>query len=321
MTLNILIAIPPERINQSQIDRIRAIIGDSHLVITDRKEEIEPLLGEIEIVAGHIPVEWIPRAPRLRWYQQWGAGTDWLMRHPEAAAKDFILTNASGVHAIPISEHILAFMLAFARGLPAAIHAQSQHHWERNRDPGSFELAGKTVLMVGVGAIGKRTAHLCAAMGMRVLGIRRDPSRTVPGIERMVGMEELDSVLPDADFVVLTIPLTEDTRCLFNRDRFSRMKPSAYLINIGRGGTVNEEDLIAALHTGQIAGAGLDVFATEPLPAKSPLWDMPNVIITAHYSGNTPFYDERAFDIFADNLERFIKGQTMKNVVDKKRGY
>lgn len=318
---NILIAIDSKRIPPAQIERIRALVGASRLIITDRQEEIEPLLGEIEVAAGHFPVEWIARAPRLRWYQQWGAGTDWLMRHPEAAAKDFILTNASGVHAIPISEHILAFMLAFARGLPAAFGAQREHHWEHDRDPGAFELAGKTVLMVGVGAIGKRTAHICTAMGMRVLGVRRDPSRAVVGIEQMLGIEELDRVLPQADFVVLTIPLTQDTRCLFDQKRFAKMKPSAYLINIGRGGTVNEDDLVAALHTGQFAGAGLDVFATEPLPAESPLWDMPNVIITAHYSGNTPFYDERAFAIFTDNLERFLKGQPMRNVVDKKRGY
>lgn len=321
MVNTILIGMPPGSVPQADLERIRAIVPDAHVVITNREEEIEALLDDIVIAAGHFPSRFISRAPRLRWYQQWGAGVDWLMRHPEIATLDFLLTNASGVHAIPISEHILALLLAFARGLPPATRAQQQHLWQRMENSGLFELAGKTMLLVGVGAIGQRTAQLAAALDMRVLGVRRDPARTVPGIERMYGQQELENVLPEADFVVLTIPLTADTRGLIGARAFGKMKPSAYLINIGRGGTVDEPALIRALQSGQIAGAGLDVFASEPLPPDSPLWDMPNVIITAHYSGLTPHYNQRAMDIFIDNLERFIKGQPMRNVVDKILGY
>lgn len=321
MNHTILISMPPGSVPQADLERIYAIVLDAHVVITNREEEIEVLLDDIEIAAGHFPSHFIPRAPRLRWYQQWGAGVDWLLRHPEIAALDFILTNASGVHAIPISEHILTFLLAFARGLPSAIRAQRQHLWQRMENSGVFELAGKTMLLVGVGAIGRRTAQVAAALGMRVLGVRRNPARAVPGIERMYSQQELETVLSEADFVVLTIPLTADTRSLIGVRAFRKMKPSAYLINIGRGGTVDEPALIQALQSGQIAGAGLDVFASELLPPDSPLWDMPNVIITAHYSGLTPYYNVRAMDIFIDNLERYIKGKPMRNVVDKMLGY
>ncbi|NLG97097.1 MAG: D-2-hydroxyacid dehydrogenase [Chloroflexi bacterium] len=317
----ILLALDPNNVPEAQARRIQSLKPDSRLEITDDREKIEPLLGEIEIAAGHFPVTWIPRAEKLRWFQQWGAGTDWLLRHPEIAGRDFILTNASGVHAIPISEHILAFMLAFARGLPNAVRTQQQRDWNANRQVTTFELAGKTVLIIGIGAIGRRTAQITSALGMRVLGIRRNASKSPPEVERTGSPEQLYEMLPEADFVVLTQPLTEETRNMFDAKAFSKMKPSAYLINIGRGGTVDEPALIQALQSKQIAGAGLDVFANEPLPPESPLWEMDNVIITAHYSGSTPQYNRRALDIFLDNLKRYTGGEPLINVVDKKRGY
>jgi len=317
----ILIALDPQYLPEAQAARIRALAQGARVVITRQPAEIEALLEDVEVAVGHFPHTLIPRAPNLRWFQQWGAGTDWLLRHPEIAARDFILTNASGVHAIPISEHILAYLLAFARRLPEALRAQQQHRWQRGEGREPFELAGKTMLLVGVGAIGQRTALLAQALGMRVTGVRYDASKTVPGIERMIGPQQLESALPEADFVVLTIPLTAQTRGLFDARLFALMKPSAYLINIGRGGTVDEEALVTALRGGQIAGAGLDVFAAEPLPAESPLWEMDNVIITGHYAGSTPHYDERGLEIFIDNLERYRQGLPMRNVVDKQRGY
>jgi phosphoglycerate dehydrogenase-like enzyme len=318
---NILITLDPKEIPQSQIERIRLIVPDARLFITGREDEMQPLLGEVEIIAGHFPIPWISQAPRLQWYQQWGAGTDWLMKFPEVARLDFTLTNASGVHAIPISEHILAMMLAFARRLPQAIRNQEQRRWDRDGQPEAFELSGTTMLLVGVGAIGQRTAQIASGLGVRVIGVRHDKRKTVQGIEKMLGPDELMDALPEADFVVLTMPLTAETRRMINAQVFEKMKSSAYLINIGRGGTVDEAALIQALQDGQIAGAGLDVFATEPLPPTSPLWGMENVIITAHYSGLTPHYNERALEIFIDNLDRYIHHLPMRNVVDKQRGY
>jgi phosphoglycerate dehydrogenase-like enzyme len=279
------------------------------------------VLDEVEIVAGWLPPELLPRAARLRWMQQWGAGVDWLMRHPEAAELPFVLTNASGVHAIPISEHIIGMLLMFARGLHLAVRAQQRREWWRPGREGIFELSGKTMLLVGVGAIGERTAQLAAALGVRVEGVRRDPSAGAPGVAEMYGQERLLERLPHADVVVLTVPLSRETEGMIGAEELAAMKPSAYLVNIGRGGTVDEDALAAALREGRIAGAGLDVFGAEPLPADSPLWAMDNVIITAHYSGNTPAYGERAMDIFLDNLRRFQAGEPLRNQVDKQAGY
>ena len=317
----LLFVLSPDALSSEKKERLNSLAGDRQVVITQDKAVIEKSLDQVEIAAGHFSHEYIRKMPRLRWLQQWGAGADWLMENPELVERDFILTNASGVHAVPISEHIMAFLLAFARGLPASIRAQEKHEWAKDISKTVFELAGKTMLLVGVGAIGSRTAQIAAAMGMHVWGVRRHPDQPADGVERMVSPEQLPSLLPEADFVVLTVPETEETRHMINAQALSQMKPGAYLINIGRGATVDEQALVNALKQGQIAGAGLDVFEDEPLPQDSALWDLPNVILTAHYSGLTPRYNDRALAIFFDNLERYVRHQTLMNVVDKRLGY
>ena len=164
---------------------IAGLVPAMRLVISDDAAEIEPFLPEVEIATGHVPPPLLARMPKLRWYQQWGAGADWLLRHPEIAARDFILTNASGVHAIQISEHILALMLAFARRLPQALRAQTRGEWERQERESLFELAGKTMILIGVGAIGARRARLAAALDMHVIGVRRNAGESNPGVERL----------------------------------------------------------------------------------------------------------------------------------------
>jgi phosphoglycerate dehydrogenase-like enzyme len=269
----------------------------------------------------------IPSAPNLRWVQQWGAGADWLMRYPEIAKLDFVLTNASGVHPIQIAEHIFALLLAFARQLHMAIQAQSKGEWRRPDQGGFagdqpfFELYGKTMLLIGVGAIGERTAEVAEAMGMRVIGIRRHAECKLAPASATHGPNALLELLPEADFVVLTVPLTPETEDMIGERELRAMKSTAYIVNIGRGGTIQEEVLIRALQNGWIAGAGLDVFETEPLPSDSPLWGLDNVIITAHYAGLTPNYDERAMSIFLQNLELYQAGKPLRNVVDKTLGY
>jgi phosphoglycerate dehydrogenase-like enzyme len=317
----LLIREDPAALSAADRAAIAALASDMQLVITDDAAEVEAALPEVEIATGHVPPVLLARMPKLRWYQQWGAGADWLLRHPEIAGRDFILTNASGVHAIQISEHILALLLAFARRLPQAIRAQARGEWERQERESLFELAGKTMVLIGVGAIGGRTARLAAALEMRVIGVRRNPGEPAPGVARMVGPDRLLEVLPLADFVVLTIPLTPETRHMIGERELRAMKPNATIFNIGRGGTIDEAALIKALAEGWIAGAGLDVFEKEPLPADSPLWQMDNVIVTAHYSGATPYYNERALAIFLDNLRRFVAGAPLQNVVDKSLGY
>jgi phosphoglycerate dehydrogenase-like enzyme len=317
----ILIDLEPDRLSDDQLEQIRTAAPDMRVLWTSDAGQIEAALDDIEIAVGGFPHRLLPRAHNLCWMQQWGAGADWLLRVPEAAEMDFVLTSASGVHAIPISEQILAYLLAFARGLHRAICAQVRHEWHRETKGTLFELDSKTLLLVGVGAIGGRTAEVAAALGMRVLGVRRDPSLGAPGVEAMYSSEQLLDILPEADFVVITAPLTHETRGLIGERELLAMKSTAYIVNIGRGGTIQEDVLIHALQKGWIAGAGMDVFATEPLPEDSPLWNMENVIITGHYAGMTPRYDERALTIFLDNLQRYRAGQPFRNVVNKRLGY
>lgn len=317
----LLLGFEPDMFPAHSVEVVRSLSTPMHVEITRDREEIERLLPDIEIAVGRFPHDLIAKAPKLRWMQQWGAGADWLLKYPEAAEAPFVLTNASGVHAVPISEHILAFLLAFARGFPRAQRDQLESRWNPIRGSELLELAGSTLLLVGVGAIGARTARVAAAFDMRVVGVRRDPSIGVDGVAEMHGLADLRALLPEADFVVLTVPLTHETRGLIGASELRAMKDSAYLVNIGRGGTVREADLVQALEQGWIAGAGLDVFEEEPLPADSPHWGMDNVIITSHYSGATPRYHERAFAIFVDNLKRYLAGQPLRNVVDKSLGY
>ncbi|MEN9936561.1 MAG: hypothetical protein RLZZ387_3140 [Chloroflexota bacterium] len=318
----LLLGFEPGDIGPERAAQVEALAPDMRVVVTRDRAAIEALLDEVEVAAGWFPPELAARAPQLRWFQQWGAGADWLLRHPEAVDHGFVLTNASGVHAVPISEHIIGTLLMFSRGLHLAVRAQARREWWRpaRRDE-LFELAGKTMLLVGVGAIGVRTAELAVALGMRVEGVRRDPSVGAPGVAAMYGPERLAERLPHADVVVLTIPLSHATRGMIGEAEIGAMKPGAYLVNIGRGGTVDEDALADAIRAGRLAGAALDVFAEEPLPPSSPLWDLERVIITAHYAGNTPAYDDRAMEIFLDNLRRYRAGEPLRNVVDKREGY
>jgi phosphoglycerate dehydrogenase-like enzyme len=317
----LLVCLPPDRLSEAQVAQVQAAAPGMRVVRTTERTAIEGLLDDLEIAVGQFPHDLLPRARRLRWLQEWGAGVDWLMRHPEAAELDFTLTNASGVHAIPISEQILGYLLAFARQLAPAIRAQERRAWKAPRRDQLFELAGKTMLLVGVGAIGARTAAIAAALGMRVLGIRRNPAADVPGVEAIYGSDRLHDLLPQADCVVLTVPLSRETQGMIGERELRAMKPSGYLINIGRGGAIQEQALIRALREGWLAGAALDVFEQEPLPEASALWEMDNVIITAHYAGLTPAYDQRALAIFLDNLQRYRSGEPLRNVVDKAAGY
>lgn len=318
----LLLSLGPDALNEEQLAQIREAAPDMEILVTRDRQEIEAVLDDVEIVAGWLHPELILQAADLRWIQQWSAGADWLLRYPKAAEMDFLLTNATGVHPIPMCEHTLAFLFAFVRNLHQAIRAQERREWvPQGQQEHLFELAGKTMLLVGVGAVGERIAESATALGMRVLGVRRDPTVGAPGVEAMFGPHQLFDRLPEADFVVLTVPLTQETRDMIGERELRAMKPTAYIINVGRGGTINEGALIRALQEGWIAGAGLDVFEEEPLPEDSPLWDMDDVIITSHYAGLTPRYHERAFSIFLDNLRRYQAGEPLRNVVDKRLGY
>jgi phosphoglycerate dehydrogenase-like enzyme len=317
----LLLGFEPDELAAEQRRQIEQLAPHLKLLQTTDRQTIEEALADIEIAVRRFPTDLLAQAPNLRWYQQWGAGADWLLNQPALVASDLVITTGSGIHAIPITEHIIAMLLAFARGLPQAIRQQGGQVWRAPEWEQLFELPGRTMLLIGVGAIGEQTAKVATALGMRVVGVRRDPSIPAAGVDEMYGSDQLLDLLPQADVVVLTAPLTPETHHLIGPAELTAMKTSAILINIGRGGTIDESALIQALQEGRIAGAGLDVFAKEPLPPDSPLWGMENVIVTAHYAGATPVYDDRAMAIFLANLRRYLAGEPLQNVVDKTLGY
>ncbi|HSD38543.1 MAG TPA: D-2-hydroxyacid dehydrogenase [Rhodocyclaceae bacterium] len=272
--------------------------------------------------------ELLDDAPQLRWIHTIGAGVDRLLV-PRLRDSGVVLTNSSGVHAINIAEHVLALALSFARQLHVLGKAQARSEWLGPGVKGPyiplpkvFELEGQTLAVIGLGAIGQALSRKADALGLRVLGVRRSlRGELVPGVSQHYSVEDLDAALAQADHVAITLPLTPQTQGLFNAERLSRIKKGAYIYNIGRGAIIDSEALLEALHSGHIAGAGLDVTDPEPLPPDSPLWQHPDVIITAHTSGSTPHNARRTLDIFCDNLGRSLRGEALRNVVDKQLGY
>jgi phosphoglycerate dehydrogenase-like enzyme len=317
----LLLALNQHQLPEGVLEEVKTLAKGYKVIVTTDKSEIQKHLADLEIAVGGFPRELLTEAPNLKWFQQWGAGADWLRHNPEVRERDFILTNASGVHPVQISEHIFALLLGFARGLPSAYQAQQERRWLPMKEEAVFELYGQTMLLVGVGAIGERTAHLARAFGMRVIGVKRDPSQKVAEIETMVALKDLERVLSEADVVVLTVPLTDETYHFIGKSELALMKEDAVLINIGRGGTIDEVALLGALEAGKFRGVGLDVFEDEPLPKDSPLWTQERVVITAHYAGASPHYHQRAFRIFLGNLGRYLDGKDLVNVVDKRLGY
>jgi phosphoglycerate dehydrogenase-like enzyme len=274
------------------------------------------------IIGWRLTSEQLAQSPRLQWLQTTSAGVE-LVLTPEMLDRGVTITNASGVHAVSISEHLMAMMLSFARAIPHLLRNQVSHTWrdEHVRDT-IFELHGQTLLIIGMGDIGIALADRAAGFGMRVLGVRQRLDLPEPtSFVQIAGVAELDSVLPEADHVAICLPLTERTRGLMSAAKINRMKRGAYIYNIGRGQIIDQDALIHALQNGPLGGAGLDVTDPEPLPEDSPLWDMPNVMITAHTSGSSPRYWERASIIIAENIRRWQTGELLLNEVDPVRGY
>jgi phosphoglycerate dehydrogenase-like enzyme len=287
------------------------------------RAEADRLLPEAEIVLG-----WAVRrdnfatATRLRWVHATSAGIGPLL-FPELVASPVRVSNARGMHADSMAEHAIGVLLCFARKLHLARDLQHQGRWGQRElvgmGPPFGSLEGATLGIVGYGAIGSAVGRRARALGMRVIGVRR---RAPAGGDASVwGLERLDELLGIADAVVLATPLTGATRGLIGADALARMRPSAVLVNLGRGALVDEPALIAALESGRIAGAGLDVTAEEPLAESSPLWRMPQVILTPHVSGFGPRYWERTVELFAEHLQAYLAGEPLPNEVDKHAGY
>ncbi len=255
-------------------------------------------------------------AGSLRWIQAASAGVDGLL-FPELVASDVVLTNARGVFDRPIAEHVLGLLLLFAKDLRGVLERQRRREW-RPRDTETLD--GRRLLVVGVGSIGRAIARTAKTFGMVVRGVGRT-TRPDAVFGTVMGVDELHDALAWADVVVDALPATPATRHLFDAEAFAAMNPWARFVNVGRGSTVDEAALVEALRSGRIAAAALDVFETEPLPETSPLWELPNVVITPHVAGDVAGWREAVVEVFVENLERYLTGEPLRNVVDKGLGF
>ncbi len=320
------------------VDKLRAVSPNLHIeqrtLPNGRWPEDWTTEADIYYAYGAAPP--LSKAPKLEWIQAHFAGIDSLI-DTDVWNSDILITTASGVHAVNMAQYAMTQILAWAHRVPNWFKYKQTKTWAHNRWD-SFvpqELQGKTLGILGYGSIGRELARLAKPFGLEILVTKRDarqlkdsgyqapgqgdPEGKLP--DRVYPSEATRSVVAECDFVVITLPLTDRTHHLFDEEMFKAMKPTAFLVNVGRGGIVNETALVRGLKKGWLAGAGLDVFEEEPLPEDSPLWEMENVILTPHISGFTPQYDERATDIFAENLKRYLAGKPLLNLVNKDEGY
>jgi len=325
----------PLQLEEKHWERVRQLSPRISLSLVEGEARFLEGLPDAEVV-----VIW-PRpldlslVPRLKWIQLMSAGLDRFMGHP-IMESDIIITTASGIHATPIAEYVLASMLALSRRFRDIWRLQERKEWPEDcwEVLRGEELRGKTVGILGYGSIGREVGRLCQAFGMRVLATDRaqeteDRGYRPPGTGDPKGMlldslfapSQLREMLKECDFFIVAVPLTPETEGMVGREELKAMKESAYLVNISRGRVVDEEALVEALKEGWVGGAGLDVFTQEPLPPESELWGLDNVILSPHVSANTPHYQERFTELFCENLRRYLAGEDLLNVVDKKRGY
>jgi phosphoglycerate dehydrogenase-like enzyme len=305
--------------------RIEARFPGVTIVAPEDRTELARELPDADVFVGWL----FPRAlfgscPKLRWMHSAAAGIEDNL-FPELVASDVRLTSSAGLHGVSIPEHVLAQMLVLARNFHEAARLQGRAEWNRFGliafGGGIRELDGSNLLILGAGAIGKNLARRAAALGMHVRVVRRNADRPVAGAEAVVPPERLHEALGWADFVVLAVPLTAETTNLIGERELAAMRSSAHLVNVARGEVVDEAALARALEAGAIAGAAIDVFATEPLPSGHAFWRLPNLVLTPHVSGYTPRLLEKILALFEENLDRFLAGRPLRNLVDKRLGY
>lgn len=311
--------LPPQTdLTRQWAARLADSVPGMKLIVAEDMETAAAAIVTADAAFGTLPAALLAKAQRLRWLQAPQAAPPAGYYYPELVAHPLAVTNFREIYNDHISAHIMAFVLAFARGLHVYIPQQIRHEWKKPpEDEGVVALPGSTALIVGLGGIGAETGRLLAAFGISVLAVDARRSDKPDHVAELHRPDALDTLLPRADFVILTVPHTPATEGFFNAARFHAMKRTAFFINIGRGMTTKLDDLVAALQGGEIAGAALDVFEQEPLPSDHKLWSLPNVLLTPHMAGYGPHLNERRFQIIQDNCRAFASGGALRNVVDK----
>ncbi|MCX8053683.1 MAG: D-2-hydroxyacid dehydrogenase [Armatimonadetes bacterium] len=297
-------------------------VGKHEFVVCEDLESIKREIVDADVMLGwRITPEVFACARRLKWIQFGSAGIDHTI-FPELLESNVILTTLSGIHSTVVAEHVIGLMIALARRFDLAARLQLEHRYERGVIASTAEeLAGKTVGIIGLGKIGLNIARLAKAFGMTVVGTKRILEGRLENLDKVYRASEYRKILPISDYVILVVPLTHETRSLIGREELAMMKDGACLVNVARGAMVDHEALSEALRSGKLKGAALDVFPEEPLPPESPIWDMPNTIITPHTACSFPRYGELAAQVFKRNLEAFLTGGEMINVYERARGY
>lgn len=311
----------PMIIEERHLEMVRKAIPGVEIHFTQSEDEMiaKDVNADVLMAWGRVsPAKYCQFATNLRWIFVFSAGVERVMV-PEVLDLNIRISSAKGIHGLPMADHVIGFILSFLRGFPSYFTQQKNKTWKLI--PYSMqEIVGKTVGIFGMGEIGKVVAKRCKALDMRVLGVKRTPA-PMEFVDKVYPSGDCDEVLRESDFIVILLPLTPDTVHYFDRAKLSKMKKSAVLINVGRGQVVDEQALIECLQESRIAGAALDATEVEPLPQDSPLWLMPNVLITPHCAAVTPHYMDRAFDMFCRNIERFYRGERLISEVDTDARY
>lgn len=317
MTQLLILLTLPEKVRNQYHDRLRSRFPSIAIDMVDHHTKVDPFIGSADILltfGAHMADHVLEKGEKLKWIQALGTGVDGIVDRPPL--RDGVLvTNMHGLHGDSVPEAAIMMMLALARDLPRALRNQGERRWERYP---SRLLKGKTAGIFGIGAIARSLAPKCKAFGMTVIGISSTP-RELPGLDRVVHRDALEEAVRELDYLVLLTPYTPETRGIVSAKVLAAMKPSSFLINLARGGIVDEDALMRGLREKRLAGAALDVFAAEPLPPGHPLWSMENVIVTPHLGGFHDQYAEEALPTVEENLRKFLAGDiaSMVNVVKR----
>lgn len=306
-------------VNEYYKNKIMDIVPDANLMIEDADKITKEIVRKADIIYGWPEKELLKEAESLKWLQLPSAGADGFTNKAIYCNKDIVLTNSSGVYGLPIAEHVFSMILSYNRYLQEYAYQKKDKQWKVL--PAVRDFYGSTIGIIGLGDIGTEVAKRAKVWGANVLAVKRTITEVPDYVDGLYSLEEIDEVLKQSDYVVLALPNTEKTRGIISGARISKMKPDAFLVNIGRGALIDQEALIQALKEKRIGGAGLDVTTPEPLPEDSPLWELPNVILTPHTSGLSPSNLIRRFEMFNRNLKLFVENKPLENQVDFTEGY